>query len=103
MKHIKKFNESNSLDYDNLFKRAIKRAEGLRSIKDIETDDFNTEDDHFYCSFKYDIDDRNDNRGYDEDIKKKIERYLGNEYYVMIDRVDAYPSGYAHYRVTISK
>jgi len=60
-------------------------------------------EDGFYVKFDYQIDDRNDNRGYDEDIKKKIEKKLGPLYSVDVNRMDAYPNGYAYYVTTIYK
>jgi membrane-bound ClpP family serine protease len=50
----------------------------------------------------YQIDDRID-RDSDEEISKKIEEELKEEYGVVVIRMDAFPDGFAAYKVKIDK
>lgn len=85
----------------NKFISAIRKAEpGLAN--QIITDDFNIEDDYLYCEMSYQIDDRID-RDSDEMISAEIEKELGGEYGVAVIRMDAFPDGFASYKVKIDK
>ena len=83
------------------FISAIKKSEpGLAN--NVLVDEFNIEDDYLYCELSYQIDDRID-RGSDEEISAEIEKELKEEFGVVVIRMDAFPDGFASYKVKIDK
>jgi hypothetical protein len=85
-------------DYVKLFTDAIKKSDSAIVFK-IENRVSDIEDDHIYFLFDYQIDDRK--RKIDEDVKLNMKKILGDKYGVSVDRVDAFPNGYAAYTVVI--
>lgn len=67
----------------------------------VEVKHYDNEDDEFYCQLSYQIDDRKGRM--DSEVKNAIQAELGDDYGVSVNRMDAYPNGYAHYHVTIDK
>ena len=58
----------------------------------------------FYSQFDYQIDDRDEQRDLETEIEKKIQSMLGDgQCSVNVERMDAFPNGYAYYKTTISK
>ena len=90
----------NEKEYSEFFIEAIKKSEkALFGV--ISLDDSFVDEDGLYFRFSYQIDDRIDRM--DDDVKQSIQYIIGEDYGVIVSRVDAYPNGYASYRVTIDK
>lgn len=70
-------------------------------VGSIDVKHYDNEDDEFYCQLSYQIDDRIGRM--DSEVKNGISAELGDDYGVSVNRMDAYPNGYAHYHVTIDK
>ena len=87
-------------DYSKLFIKAIIKAD-IALVTEIEIQTLTIEDAYLYAELSYQIDDRIERM--DNDVKKAIEKELGKDYGVSIDRLDAFPNGYASYNVTIDK
>lgn len=99
-------------EYNKLFIDAIKKSDkALDGNITVDTEIINTKDDYdydvkeedlgIYFEYKYQIDDRIERM--DEDVVDSMKKILGEEYGVSIDRLDAYPNGYAYYSITIDK
>lgn len=57
------------------------------------------EADPLYAELAYQIDDRIERM--DKDVKDALKAELGKDYYASVERMDAFPNGYAYYKVTI--
>lgn len=85
---------------EKIFK-AIKEIE-KSLVFDITVDSYDDEDDDLYIELSYQIDDRVQ-RGYDKSIECELCDVLGDGFGASLDRVDAFPNGYAAYKLTIDK
>jgi hypothetical protein len=99
-------------EYTKLFTGAIKKSDkALVGEIDIDTESVETKEDYdypvsedelgIYFRYKYQIDDRIERM--DDEVVNKMKKILGPDYGVSIDRLDAYPNGYAYYSITIDK
>jgi hypothetical protein len=92
----------NKKEYVDFFVEAIKKSEpSLYGDIDFDEEDGWVEDDELYFRFTYQIDDRVDRM--DSEVEVSIQNIIGDEYGVIVDRLDAYPNGYAYYKVVIDK
>ena len=80
---------------------AIKLAEGSSLVFDIENTYKSDDGPYFYTEFEYQVDDRIPR--IDKDIETVIEKKLGEGYGVIVQREDAFPNGYAAYKVIIDR
>lgn len=91
----------NKEEYVKLFSDAILASE--ESVLDDYISSFATDIDEeygsIYFTFEYQIDDRVSRS--DEDVELNIKKILGSDYGVSVDRMDAFPNGYASYKITI--
>jgi len=72
-------------------------------VYDIDVSYSNYDGDDVYCELSYQIDDRIDNRGSDNNVRLLIKNELGDSFGVSVDRMDAFPNGYDSYKVTIDQ
>ena len=90
----------NKEELTEFFLEAIKKSEpGLYG--EITFEDGFVDDDGIYFEFSYQIDDRIDRMDYD--VENSMQNILGDEYGVDVRRLDAYPNGYAYYKIIIDK
>ena len=84
------------------FIEAIKKSEpSLYGDISLDDNDWWIDDGGLYFEFYYKIDDRIDRM--DSEVEVSIQNILGDEYGVSVNRIDAYPNGYAYYSVVIDK
>lgn len=98
--------------YNKLFIDAIKKCDvALDGEIEIDSETIDTQEDYdydvkeedlgIYFRYKYQIDDRMERM--DNEVIEAMKKELGEEYGIGIDRLDAYPNGYAYYAITIDK
>jgi hypothetical protein len=89
-------------DYIKLFTDAIKKSDEAL-VYDIQVEHSSIEEEdgegYVYFDLAYQIDDRIERL--DSEVQDNIQKILGDNFGVLIDRVDAFPNGYAAYRITI--
>jgi len=79
---------------------AIKQSD-IALIGHFRVDNSCSEEDYFYSEFYYQIDDRIDRT--DKEVEDSIKAILGEDYGVVVNRLDTYLNGYGYYCVTIDK
>lgn len=98
--------------YNKLFTDAIKKSdEALVGEITIKAETIETKEDYdfdiseeelgIYFEYRYQIDDRIERM--DEDVVVEMQKILGPDYGVSINRLDAFPNGYAAYSIKIDK
>lgn len=95
----------NKKDFETLIVKLIVKYDDGLAFNNVDMTDDTSEieegTEYLYAEFTYQIDDRNNDRGSDKDIMKNLRKVLGSKYGVTLDRVDAFPNGYAAYKLTI--
>lgn len=86
--------------YNKKFVDAIKKSD-ISIVYEIEVSYFDIDGEDIYFDFEYQIDDRVERL--DSDVEDNIKNILGEDYYASVKRLDAFPNGYASYKVTIEK
>jgi hypothetical protein len=86
-------------DYVKLFTDAIKKSD-IAIVFEIDNTSSFIYTTGIFFQFKYQIDDRIDRM--DNDVETNIQKIIGDEYGVSVDRTNAFPNGYAAYTITIN-
>lgn len=84
-----------------IFIDAIKKSD-IAIVHDVTNTEYYFEEGFgVYCEFEYQIDDRIERM--DSEVSTKMKEIIGAQYGVSLDRVDAFPNGYAAYKLTIDE
>ena len=87
-------------EYVDLFIDALKRSDEAL-VFEVDPEHFEMDEVGIYCKLSYQIDDRL--RRSNENVVSSMKEILGDDYYISIKRMDAFPGGYAAYDLIIEK
>lgn len=89
-------------EYIEFFIDAIKKSdEAIYGEIEVDSEEIDKSEDYFYFEFNYQIDDRIERM--DKDVIASMKKILGEDYGVSINRLDAFPNGYASYSIKIDR